>query len=343
MEDFISSKNIGIINIACRNMISDKFKIELGDNEISNIVNEIVDAMYDEYQTDGLNTKELNNIALGRVKDMISNRPSQETENKASETKLDDDLINIKLQELESRRKAIPEFTENIEHSTVQKERHDNIIYKPNPISITVPKNKKNNFKTLMINSINRDWLKQPIRNNIKFGMSLDTNNNMFYPHCLCLPKFVKNITPYVLVTISDGTKSIYYSFTTEGNDPSGKWDVWKTVESPENISLSGKIWSLKLLDFTNNELKLGEDDCKITQAVQNEQNELCLKYDKPTGSNIAIRMKNNQMIYKTISHSDDYTFVIQDEYDITDFIEAKILNIDEQFSFIMKYCYKQD
>ena len=340
MDDFTSPKNMGIINIACRNMISDKFNIELGDNELVDIVNDLVEEMREEFCTDELKINELNNIALGRVKDMLLQKSAPET--KASETKLDDDIINIKLQELESRRKAIPDFSsENIEE--IPKERHENVVYKPNPISITLPKNKKSNFKTLMINSINRDWVKQPIRNNIKFGMPIDTTNNVFYPHCLCLPKFVKDITPYVLMIISDGAKSIYYSFTSDGNDSNGKWDVWKTVDSPENISLSGKVWSLKLLDFTNNELKIGDDNCKIIQVLQNENNEICIKYDKSIGNNVAIKMKNNNTIYKTIQVSEDKTFTIQDDLDITDFIDARILNVDEQFSFIMKYCYKLD
>lgn len=356
MEDFINPKNIGIINIASRNMISDKFNIEFDDNELSDIIDHLVEVMHDEFKAKGLKINELNNIALSRVKDMLLNREKSSHQNnqinqlqpdtKASETKFDDDLINIKLQELESRRKAIPEFSEKIEE--IPKERHENVVYKPNPISITVPKTKKYNYKTLMINSINRDWIKQPFRNNIKFGMSVDTSKNIFFPDCLCLPKFVKNITPYVLMVISDGSKTIYYSFTpTYSGD--GKWDIWRTVDNPEKISLSGKTWSIKLLDFTHNDLKLGEDICKVTQvtqvtqATQNDNNGICLKYDKPIGNNIAIKMKNNQTIYKTVTTSTDHTFVLYDDFDMTDFIEARILNVDEQFSFIIKYCYRLD
>jgi len=352
MEDFTSLKNIGFLNIACRKMINDKFDIELDEKELMNIIDGLVETIHDEFNTNELNIKEMNNIILGKVKDIVSNKSVDD--NKASEIKLDDDLINIKLQELESRRKAIPEFsTRNIEETP--KERHENIVYKPNPISITVPKNKKNNFKTLMINSINRDWIKQPLRNNIKFGMSLDTNHHLFFPHCMCLPSFVKNITPYVLMIISDGTKSIYYSFTTDCGQNNGKWDIWKTVENPENISLIGKIWSIKLLDFTNNELNLGEDKCKIIQAIQNDNsnvsnvsNEICLKYDKDIGNNIAIKLKNNKTIYKSITQTqtinEEKSFTIcEDDLDITDFIDAHILNVDEQLSFIIKYCYKND
>lgn len=356
MEDFTSLKNIGFINMACRKMINDKFDIEIDEKELIDIIEGLVETTYDEFKSNELNTKELNNIVLSRVKDIISNKSVDDT--KASEIKLDDDLINIKLQELESRRKAIPnpEFSSRIIEEETPKERHENIIYKPNPISITVPKNKKNNFKTLMINSINRDWIKQPLRNNIKFGMSLDTNHHLFFPYCICLPLFVKNITPYVLMIISDGTKSIYYSFTTESsqNHGNGKWDIWKTVENPENISLTGKIWSIKFLDFTNNELKLGEDKCKIIQAIQNNnsnvsnKNEICLKYDKEIGNNIAIKLKNNQTIYKSIrqteTQNEEKSFAIsEDDLDITDFIDAHILNVDEQLSFIIKYCYKND
>lgn len=360
MDDFINQKNIRIIILACRNMINDKFSTEsteIDDNELFELVNGFVAEMHTEFENDGFNTNKLNNIVLGRVRNMLSNKPLDSEQYKQdiqisnindanstpSDTKLDDDLINIKLQELETRRKVIPEFSDKIEETQQKQDIHD-VVYKPTPpISITVPKSKKNNFKTLMINSINRDWIKQPLRNNIKFGMSVDTNNNVFFPYCLCLPNFVKNITPYVLMNISDGAKSIYYSFTTDGNGNGNdnKWDIWKTVESPENISLSGKIWSLKLFDFINNELKLGEDNCNITQVLQNDDNTICIKHDKSIGNDIAIKLKNNKTIYTTVNASDNRTFTIQDDYDITEFINAKILNVEEQFSFIIKYCYK--
>ena len=120
------------------------------------------------------------------------------------------------------------------------------------------------------------------------------------------------------------------------------------------NISLTGKIWSIKLLDFTNNELNLGEDKCKIIQAIQNDnsnvsnKNEICLKYDKDIGNNIAIKLKNNTTIYKSITptptQNEEKSFTIsEDDLDITDFIDAHILNVDEQLSFIIKYCYKND
>ena len=56
MDDFTSSNNFGIINIACRNMISDKFKIGIEDNELSDILNHVIETMKAEFSTENFKT-----------------------------------------------------------------------------------------------------------------------------------------------------------------------------------------------------------------------------------------------------------------------------------------------
>ena len=285
MDDFASSNNFGIIKIACRNMISDKFKIDIEDNEISDILSDVIETMKVEFSTDNFKTNELNNIVLSRVKDLLTIKPNED-DTATNDQKLDDDMINIKLRELESRRQIIPEFTPHIVDSKKNNSEQQNSIAKPNPISITLPKHKAETYKTLIINSINRDWIKQPLRNNIKFSMSHDLHLNLFYPYCILLPKFVRDITPYVLLNISDGEKTVYYSFTCE-NDNCGNWNKWVTVENTENISLNTKIWSIKMLDFANNELDLGKDFCKIIQVQTLDETRFQLTCDNNINGNI--------------------------------------------------------
>lgn len=344
MDDFTSSNNFGIIKIACRNMISDKFNLDIEDNEISDILNDVIETMKEEFSTESLKTNELNNIVLSRVKDLLTfqSNNSNQDDSTTNDEKLDDDMINIKLRELESRRQIIPEFTPNIIDNTKTNFEHSSIA-KPNPISITLPKHKTETYKTLIINSINRDWVKQPLRNNIKFSMSQDLHLNIFYPHCILLPKFVRNITPYVLLHISDGERTVYYSFTCE-NDSCGSWNKWVTVENPENISLNTKIWSIKMFDFANNELNLGKDFCQIIQVQTLDETKFELTCDNNINGNmICIRMKNGKNVYKNIKETDNKNVFILEKEDFieSDFINAVVLDVTEQYSFIMKYCYK--
>ena len=343
MDDFVSHKNIGVMNIACRNMIRDKFKVNLEENELYGIIDNLIDSMKEEFLHENLNTNELNNIVLSRVKEMLLVQPKQSGDVVSNENKLNDDMINIKLRELESRRQIIPEFPQADVENTRQFAKQ-NLPIQQNPISITLPKNKKEDYKTLIINSIKRDWIKQPFRNNIKFNISQDLHNNIFYPECILLPRFVRNITPYVLMNISDGEKIIYYSFTCCNSD-SGHWNKWVPVDNPENISLSSKTWSIKLFDFTNNELDIGKDLCKITQVHSLNDSYYRLTSDtKIKGDMICLLINNEKHIYRTISHDhcEDNTFTLEkEEFTELDFIDASILDVSEQFSFIMKYCYK--
>lgn len=68
--------------------------------------------------------------------------------------------------------------------------------------------NKKNiNYKTLIINSYNRDWTIYNNRNNLSLSINIDLTKNIIEPKKLLMPKYVKNITPYITMTINDGKK----------------------------------------------------------------------------------------------------------------------------------------
>ena len=321
---------------------------------------------------------------------------TQQTENQNNV--LDDDTISHKLKELEARRKIIPSVndvnnmwktidsvdsaTHTTTHSTTHSTPHSAISlpisnsFKPNPISITLPSNMNNklHYKNFIINSLNRDWEKSPGRNFIKFNISFDLYNNVFYPQCICFPKHIKNITPYVLMKISDVSKSIFYSFTCLVSNVDSKWDVWYPVDDVESISLQNKAWSITFHDFTNNELDIGADSIQVIEASKrskngtngtngtNKTNIFTLKikldmhsYDNNFMINDIVYIKTcvgKTYLKKIVAYektsdcdSDINIMTIIDEKNelvLEDFIDSKIMNTNNQYSIFIKYHYNK-
>jgi hypothetical protein len=393
MEDYRHVQNLMVLANACHKMLKEKFNITLSDEKLQILIDEISKEVLVEYGSIQLRTNQLNNITLSKIKQLYESKMTQIQNNTSSspntgssgssgssgatapltETSatnnalviekdiLNDDIISHKLKELETRRKIIPNYAEPILGESQPSSSNQNIIYKANPISITLPSiHEKPLYKNFIINSLNRDWNRNSVRNNIKFNITVDVNTNIFYPQCILFPKFIKNITPYVLMSITDHFKSIFYSFVCKsGND--AKWDTWYPVDDVENISLQNKSWSIKFYDFMNNELELGHDNIPVIEVTKNE-NKYLLKfelnadsYDNNFSANdmICIRTYNGKVYNKKIV---DYmkcerisnninTVVIQDEMDelsIDDFIDSKILNTNNQYSFIIKYHYQK-
>ena len=78
----------------------------------------------------------------------------------------------------------------------------------------SIMNNKKNiNYKTLIINSYNRDWTIYNNRNNLSLSINIDLTKNIIEPKKLLMPKYVKNITPYITMTINDGKKTQKFQF----------------------------------------------------------------------------------------------------------------------------------
>lgn len=376
MEDYKNIQNVAILNIACTKMLKEKFNITLSDDKIEKLITEISNEVVKECESMNLNIKELNNITLSKIKKIYQNyllnsSPSSKTSETIEREKsnhnlenqiLDDDYINYKLKELEVKRKIIPQTQNNFEannisdntlnFNTVNNNTSTNgkeVIYKTNPISITLPSTleSKKMYKNFIINSLNRDWFKNPSRNNIKCNITLDYNNNILYPHCICFPKFVKNITPYVLMNINDGSKNVFYTFTCLKSYNDSRWDLWFPIKNVENISLYNKLWSIKFYDFTNNELDLGSDSISVIEVSKNK-NMFDLKINS-TDNNFIKNDKINIRTYdgkihlcKIFSYENELLTIYdeKDELNIDDFINSKILNIYNQYSFIIKYHY---
>jgi hypothetical protein len=391
MEDYKHVQNLHILSSACDKMLREKFSITLAEDKMYSLIEGVSKDVLSEYASMQLQAHQLNNITLSKIKNMyllqqpkqnlaVQQQPSQPiqespTKQHTQDTNtvsnvvhaLDDDVISHKLKELEARRKIIPNYSclnENHEEIYESATPQQNIIYKANPISITLPSiNDKIHYKNFIINSINRDWARNVQRNNIKFNISIDVYANTFYPQCICFPGFVKNITPYVLMNISDNTKNIFYSFTCDNKMyQDSKWDTWYPVEDVENISLQNKSWSIKFYDFMNNELDLGSDNMSVLEVSSKKEKEYTLKilldahsYDNNFKINdiMCIRTYNGKTYNKKIinyikaerdSDQVNEMTIIDDnnELVIDDFINSKILNTKNQYSFIIKYCFNK-
>jgi len=136
------------------------------------------------------------------------------------------------------------------------------------------------NKKTLVINSFSRDWINNPKRNQLSFTVNIDLQSNIIEPLKILFPRYVKDITPYIILVITDNHRTFKYNFLYSKS--SGKWDIWElmggdTADKKSNINnsinLVNKTWKIHFLDYLNNELNLGKDDIKISQINDYQMN----------------------------------------------------------------------
>lgn len=179
------------------------------------------------------------------------------------------------------------------------------------------------NKKTLIINSYSRDWINNPSRNQLSFTVNIDLQNNIIQPLKILFPKYIKDITPYIILVITDNHKTFKYNFLYSKS--CGKWDIWKLINKDNNINnninLVNKNWKINFLDYLNNDLNLGRDDIKISQINDYKMN----KYDNNTYINTNIDnilmpqnniTKNKQLNFYEINI--DYSNLLEyDEYNL--------------------------
>jgi hypothetical protein len=125
------------------------------------------------------------------------------------------------------------------------------------------------NKKTLIINSYSRDWINNPSRNQLSFTVNIDLQSNIIEPLKILFPVYVKDMSPYITMVITDNHRTFKYNFLY--SKTSGKWDIWKLINKGNNINnninLSNKKWKINFFDYLNHELSLGRDDIKISQV----------------------------------------------------------------------------
>jgi hypothetical protein len=236
----------------------------------------------------------------------------------------------------------------------------------------SIMNNKKNiNYKSLIINSYNRDWTIYNNRNNLSLSINIDLTKNIIEPKKLLMPKYVKSITPYITMTINDGKKSQRFQFilgtttaataATAATGTDGNWDIWvimnNELETINNIvQLNNKEWIISFTDFLNNELDLGSDCININRITKtfndNQYNiitektdilvykgyhlELINKYE-----NILLKTSDdNDIILKVVEIDDNNITVLYNNKheDIGEITEAYLLNYKAQYSIILAY-----
>jgi len=361
MEKYKSDNNIEIIEQATSKMLKDLFNIEQEYNKTRELVYDIMYIIENNYSTEKLSIQDLNKLTLTKIKEVYSDSQKQDfdshdinenvTEN-FNDIAIDENNISLKLNELEKRRNMIPKYKHeqtNIETDFIKKDSTDDRIFEKHISQVVFsPSSHKeqNNFKTLIINSLNRDCEKCPKRNNLKINVTLSCINNTIIPYCICFPSYVKTLTPYVLMHITDGNKNIYYSFTCNKSNDNNIWDVWQTIDNAEAINMGENIWCINFLDFTNNELQLGYDNVSITSVKNKNEDDISLTLnneDFSVGDNICLRLPNKKQIYKKVKSKMGDVIDIDNNINmpIEEIINASVMNLNKQYSFIVKYALR--
>ena len=202
----------------------------------------------------------------------------------------------------------------------------------------SIMNNKKNiNYKTLIINSYNRDWTIYNNRNNLSLSINIDLTKNIIEPKKLLMPKYVKSITPYITMTINDGKKTQKFQFilsvsaettgdgTCNGTGTGGNWDTWiimnNELETINNIVLlNNKEWVISFTDFLNNELELGSDCININRITKtfkdNQFNIITEKTDMLAfnGYHLDLINKYDNILLKTSDDNDILLKVLEIE-----------------------------
>ena len=192
------------------------------------------------------------------------------------------------------------------------------------------------NKKTLIINSFSRDWINNPLRNKLSFCINIDLQNNIVEPLKILFPKYVKNLTPYIILVITDNHKTFKFNFLY--SKTAGAWDIWKLINKDNNINnninLTNKNWKIHFLDYLNNELDLGKDDIKISNINDYKMN----KYDNKNNNYIETNIDNILAPSKIVPKNTkknlyeiniDYSNIIEyDEYNLNNLSKYDYLQL---------------
>jgi hypothetical protein len=239
--------------------------------------------------------------------------------------------------------------TDNIELIAYIIEKMENII-----------NNKKNiNYKNLIINSYNRDWNIYENRNDLSLSINIDLNKNIIEPKKLLMPKYVKNLTPYINMIIDDTKKTQKYQFILSNlSNNGGHWDTWEIINSEfENlnntINLNNRDWIISFTDYLNNKLNLGTDNInivKISKTIEDNQynitidkkdivlfKEYYIEYNN-SYDNILLKTNDEEDIILKIMEINNNIIKVLSDKNLEEYVEGTLLNYKAQYSIILQY-----
>jgi hypothetical protein len=367
IDEFKSEKNRGLIIQASTKMLLEKYNLSLSPDVLQGIIQAIIMSMSKDaiLMNDTIKLMELNTITLTKMKDYIIknieavNAPvaqaspqfiEESVANVAANAGYDkgDILTNeellIRVKEYEHSRVISNTVLTNIEATGVSETTASGTTV-ASSVSASVASapvvadimekvisslNTSTNKKTLIINSYSRDWINFPSRNQLSFTVNIDLQSNIIEPLKILFPTYVKDMTPYIVLVITDNHKTFKYNFLYSKS--SGKWDIWKLINKDNNINnninLANKKWRIHFLDYLNHELDLGRDDIKISQINEYRTH----NYDnKSMDTNIdTILMPSSHQRPQLNLYEADIDYSNQFEYD-----EYKLNNVS-------KYDYMQ-
>ena len=315
MKDYIN-KNIDSINEPPSIGVAPS--IASLENNVNNIYNDMSDT--------NSNNIDLSNEESNSRKDILTN----------------DELL-IRVRDYENSRTISNTVLANIENNielntnNVPSTNNANINIIPDIINkVLTTINTNTNKKTLIINSFSRDWISNPLRNKLFFTVNIDLQNNIIEPLKILFPKYVKNITPYIILVITDNHKTFKYNFLYSKS--AGAWDIWKLINKDNNINnninLANKNWKIHFLDYLNNELDLGKDDIKISNINDYKMN----KYDNNDNNYIETNIDNILAPSKIVPKNTKKKNLYEINIDYSDIIEYDEYNLNN----LSKYDYLQ-
>lgn len=334
--------NSDSLYLAALKMLNDKYQItDYPKDKFISIYNQT----YKENDKNPLNpTNDINKIILFKIKDDIKNETPEKKEI----------IIDDKLKEIESIRASMNllsssslntnPFDINGINGTTE-DTIDGIIDKTKTIPNIQITNQNptinNNFKTFIINTN---------KNNFKITLNIDIKTNLIYPCFICIPNDIKKLTPYILLSISDGVKIINYTYICHSIN-NGYWDIWKPItDNYIEINLNNNNWTISFIDFKANPIDLShyyhnvidvlEDNLNKTFSLNidiNNNDNLNRKYDK-----IKI-IKEDGSVYDSsivgFNGNDNNRIIIKkNKLNMNDFVNSTIYNYKNQISLLFKY-----
>jgi len=363
IDEFKSEKNRGLIIQASTKMLLEKYNLSLSPDVLQGIIQAIIMSMSKDaiLMNDTIKLMELNTITLTKMKDYIIknieavNAPVAQASPQFIEESvanagydkgdiLTNEELLIRVKEYEHSRVISNTVLTNIEATGVSETTASGTTV-ASSVSASVASapvvadimekvisslNTSTNKKTLIINSYSRDWINFPSRNQLSFTVNIDLQSNIIEPLKILFPTYVKDMTPYIVLVITDNHKTFKYNFLYSKS--SGKWDIWKLINKDNNINnninLANKKWRIHFLDYLNHELDLGRDDIKISQINEYRTH----NYDnKSMDTNIdTILMPSSHQRPQLNLYEADIDYSNQFEYD-----EYKLNNVS-------KYDYMQ-
>ena len=294
-----------------------------------------------------LEINDLNKLVLKKINESIIFIDNDKDNNRDKDN--DDNKIEAKINELRNIRNNMnlnlnttnangntngTNFLNNTDNQIDIDEKFNEIQeIRNNMINTTTNSNTNTNikFKTFIINSI-------------KNNFTTNINKTNIYPLYLCLPSFIKKITPYIILSISDSYNNIInYTFIYKKN--STNWDIWKhVINSYHKIILENTTCIIKLYNFNNNLISLNYYYSTTIEILENN-NHYDIKVDKihlfNLNDKIKIMLNNNHSSDNIIRDIDIENQIIQidkNNINIDEFINSKIFNYNYQLSLIFKY-----